>query len=256
MFSEAFLRRQVDKSRYEIFLKEELVDALIVYGASDNIGAGVFQRAVSDDVLKADIYKQISLMYENSDKGVDEGLVRQNFQTALYEAVSNGGDLTAEQKSAADSLADKAAAEYVNTVSIPFVDMIHDILNEVKTVNYTGIAGFAAISLALALILLFAAKHRISRRRRAEYLMNAVAASALILGVPSGYLYFSGWLKKLPIPDGALYALSQQYIYSALQIIVLFIIILAVVFVCCFLYRRAYINSRKNGRRFTLLTHM
>jgi hypothetical protein len=257
VFSESFFRRQIDKSNYEVFLREELVDTLTAYGAPDGFDAGVFRAVVSDDILKADIYRQVSLIYEASDKGFDADAMTQRFQSALYAAADkSGGELTDEQKNAADALAAKATAAYAGMVSIPFVDQIHEILQQVKDTNGIGIAGFSSIILGCLLVLLFAGKQRISRRRRAEYLMNAVAGAALILGVPSGYLYFNGWLKKIPITDQALYALSQQYIYSVMQVIIVFIGIMAAIFVCCFLYRRAYINSRKNGHRFTLLTHM
>jgi hypothetical protein len=256
VFNGSFFRQQIDKSNYEVFLREELVDTLAAYGADGGFGASVFRAAVSDDVLRADIYRQVSLIYDASGKGIDTEATTENFRAALYAAAGNGGELTDEQKSAADALADKATVTYVGMVSIPFVDQIHEILQQVKDTNGVGIAGFSSIILGCLLVLLFAGKHRVSRRRRAEYLMNAVAGAALILGVPSVYLYSSGWLKKIPITDQALYALSQQYIYSVMQVIVLFIGIMAAVFVCCFLYRRAYISSRKNGHRFTLLMHM
>ena len=256
VFDESFLRAQINKSRYETFLRAELMDTLSAYGAADNIGAAVFQGAVTGDIMKADIYREAGVIYAGGE-GADAAAVSQGFKTAVYAAMTPpGGSLSADQKAEADNLADKCAAAYMSAVNIPFAGQIHDILLPVKQTNAIGIAGFAAIDAACALVLLFGAKHIVSRRRRSEYIMNAAAGAALILGVPSGYLYFSGLLDRIPITDPALLTLARQYVNAVLQTAGLFVAILAVIFVCCLLYRRAYINAKRNGRRFTLLSHL
>ena len=262
VFSEDFLRRQIDKSGYVSYAMGDLIDALSFQAEPVGFSKDVIRSAITGDMLKADIYREISFIYEDTDKTINAETMKKNIENALLTVINASGNindetgLTDARKNDLASFSEKAAPIYIGAVSIPFAGEIHDTLKIMKDANITGIAGFGQIALACALILLFGAKHKLSRRRRAGYIMNAVTGAVLILGIPTAYLYFNGWLELIPISDKPLYALTVRYLSSVIQIIWIFIGIMAVIWLCGMLYRRAYMAAVKDGRRFKLITRI
>jgi hypothetical protein len=259
VFDQSFLRRQIGRSRYAENIMKEVQETLSSFGMGSGFSEGFFADAISQDMLVADIFREVSRIYEDSGKTVAYNRFNENLRADLtaYVEVQIGVPYTyyglaSDQQDAINNLADISTAAYVNIVSIPFTDQSFSVLSHLRRMNILGLVIFVLLDLVCIAVVLLSNKKVVSRRGKVECLMNAIAGSILIFGVPILWLSVSGVLGRISVSGQALYLLMQQYFDSVLQIAWVLLGILAVIWLCGLLYRQAYILSKESGREFSL----
>jgi hypothetical protein len=260
VFDQGFLRRQIERSRYPENIMNEVQVTLSSFGMGSGFSEGFFAEAVSQDMLTADIFREISRIYEDSRQRVVAGnRFNENLRAELtaYVEVQTGMQntdevLTYDQQYAINNLADISTAAYVNIVSIPFTDQFFSVMSHLRRISAWGLAVFILLDVVCILVVLLTNKRIVSRRDKVECLMNATAGAVLIIGIPAIWLAGSGVLRRISVSGQALYQLMQQYIASTFQIVWIMLGILAVIWLCGLLYRQAYLLSKESGREFSL----
>jgi hypothetical protein len=259
VFDQGFLRRQIERSRYSENIMLEVQETLSSFGMGSGFSEGFFVRTISQDMLNADIFREISRIYDGSEKRVADNRFSENLRadlTAYVEAQTGiqntDEELTYDQQYAIDNLAEISTAAYVNIVSIPFTDQFFSVISHMRRINVWGLVLFIVLDAVCVLLVLISNKKKVSRRSKVECLMNGVSGAILIIGVPTVFLLFSGELRRISVSGRALYLLMQQYFDSVFQIVWILLGILAVIWLCGLLYRQAYILSKESGREFSL----
>jgi hypothetical protein len=259
VFEQGFLRRQIERSRYSENIMFEVQETLLSFGLGSGFSEGFFERTISQDMLDADIFREISRIYEGSGKRVADNRFNENLRAGLTAYVeeqtgiqNTNEELTYDQQYAIDNLAEISTAAYVNIVSIPFTDQFFSVISYLRRINVWGLVMFIVLDIVCILLVLISNKKKVSRRSKVECLMNGVSGAILILGVPTVFLFLSGVLRRISVSGQALYLLMQQYFDSVFQIVWILLGILVVMWLCGLLYRQAYILSKESGREFSL----
>jgi hypothetical protein len=244
VFDEGFFRKQVEASDYSDNLMENLQETLVSYGRASGFGEAVFSEAVSMDMLRADILREVSRLYQETDKRIDAASFMRNLNKSLTDdAEKRGYELSQEGVEAVDYLSRVSAEAYVNIVSIPFNEQIFNVLGRLGAMNKTGIIVAALLDVACAALLLFSASNN---RKRAEGFMHAIAGAILMMGAPVLFLNFSETLRRLPLSGKALYQLSQQYIKSMAGSALIWMGVLGALWLCALIYLISVILSERS----------
>jgi len=215
VFDKNFFRRQIGQSMYAENLMENLQEILVSYGESSGFEEAVFREAVTMDMLRADVYREVSSLYEDTERKIDAGLFfNRMYQSLIEDAEKRGYILTDEDKEAVIYLARVTTEAYIDIVSLPFTEQIFSILGKLQRINSMGLIGIVVLDLFCIVLLLICLP---SRRKKMEGIMHATAGSFLLMCVPALFLTFSDSLKRVPLTGKALYILSQKYIQGIVQ---------------------------------------
>ncbi|MDR1914780.1 MAG: hypothetical protein LBQ68_09920 [Clostridiales bacterium] len=257
IFNETFFREQIEKSGYVENLMDEVQETLTSYGMASGFSSEFFENVVSRDMLEADIYREISRVYSNSEKFIDTRRFNEQMKAELTAYVkSNLSDPDAviglEQQNALDYLADTATEAYVSIVSIPFTEQIYSVIRQLSNMSLVRLAVLIALDVILIIAILLSGKDVVSKKRRIESLMNAIAASVLVLGVPMLIVIASGYIKRISLSGRALYFLLQQFFESIMLTTGVILGIMLLFWLCGLLYRQLYLQARRHGKRFSL----
>ena len=253
IFDQSFLRRQIERSGYSDNVMYEVQETLSSFGMGSGFSEGFFADAVSRDMLRADIFREVSRIYEDYGRSVVHNRFHENLRADLVAYVeAQNGEITYEQLQAIENLADVSTAAYVNIVSIPFTDQFYSIMSHMHQVSIWGLIVFILLDAVCVAAVLLRDKKRVSSRWKVESLMNSVAGAFLIVGIPMLLLAVSGVLRRISVSGRALHLLMQQYFSSVFQTTWVLLGILVVIWLCGLLYRQSYILSKKSGREFSL----
>jgi hypothetical protein len=247
VFSEEFFRQQIDRSNYSENTMETLQESLSSYGLVSGFDAAFFRKAVPIDTLQAEIYREVGRLYQSDSKKMDTDQFREDLLEKLYKNVEERGlEISEQEKEGIAYLADLSTLAYYNVVSIPFSNQISSLLQRAKDIFSTIFRILLACDLAALIIMLAAGR---SRRRKIDLVINSIAGSILLLGAPTLAVLINGSLKNIALSGKAIYYFSQSYISSAMQVIWIYVAIMAIAWICIFFYRLSYVGAKKRKSR-------
>jgi hypothetical protein len=248
VFDEGFLRNQIEASGYADNLMETLQESLGSYGRASGFGETIFREAVSMDMLRADVLREVSRLYQMTDKRIDTSSFMRSLNQSLLDDVEKRGlDLSTEGIEAVSYLARVSSEAYASIVSIPFNEQIFNALSKLGSMNRIGIIGVGLLDIACIALLLTCAS---SSRKRVEGFMHAIAGAMLMMSVPAVFLTLSETLKRLPLTGKALYNLSQQYIKGMANFTLIGLGILSILWICALIYLISIIVAERNKNQY------
>jgi hypothetical protein len=247
VFSEEFFKQQIEVSDYTENIMKDLQETLSSYGSASGFEPKFFRSAVSPDLLQADIYREISRIYGTTAYPIDTEGFKASLLQDLYKDVERQGrteELTDESKEGLEYLANISTAAYYNLASIPFSNQISSLLQKAKGIFRNILFMLIIIDIVSLLFICFFGR---SLRRKLECIINALAGSILIIVLPILALKLSNIIPRLNISNQALYYFFQSYVNSLFSTAGIFLLVMAALWGCIFLYRYSYIHNKRRS---------
>ncbi len=243
ILNEDFLRKQIDKSSFVSNITNELLTQFNSYGVSAGFDEEFFQSAIPLSYIEADIYREVSRIYSDTDKHIDYQAFRDKLYNSFIEnAKSRGYEITEKENTGILYLTDLCTSTYINKLQIPYSEQLSNVLNKVDKIFNIIIFVLIILVIVLAIFILLINK---SKRKKTRYFMYSLAAAFLMISVPLIFLYLSDIFERISIGSKSLYTLFQTYIQSTLSLSVFFAFLMLLFWLFIFTYRRVVLYGGK-----------
>jgi|GEM_PF-4272990 len=243
IFNEEFFRKQLEKSNYTSNVMDEVQKKFKSYGAASGFDEDFFKGAVSMDMLKADIYREASRLYSDTDKQIDATGFRKIMHEKLLVNIEDRGINVADiDIEAIEYLSDVLTDAYVSVVSIPFTTQISRYIQTLGKVNGIALIVISAITL-FCIRAIFIVNS--SRRKKSRYFMYALGGTFLMMIIPVLYAFTNNRISKIAISGRALYYLVQSYAKDFLNTFLILGGVFALLWLLLLAYRRHVLYGDK-----------
>ncbi len=210
LLSSGYFKKQILDSNYVVYCLEELREGFISYGLASGFEEEFCASLVTEEQLKTDILQEVSALYAEGADSYDEQVFEEELYQKLVEnAKSQNIAVDGENETAVRRLAQEYVKMYTEYTEFPVDDMIAELLQKAKLPILCVGGG------AIALIVFSAVLLSTFYRRKYKFIAHCVYAlggSALLLGVPSAIVLFSGIISRLGVLNQGLYFLLQEFL--------------------------------------------
>ena len=237
LLSPAFMKKQVDNSRYIPHIIEDMESVFVSYGMSSNFNEAFFTSVLDATAVKSDVDREIEKLYDPDAPGADTEAFEAALLTKLQENVeARGVEVTQDVREALVYLASMCADSYQEGVQLPLASYASGVLAALQMPVLIGILVLAALS-----VFVLGYLYRLRRRKSqsCRFAIYALSGAVLTVTIPSLFVWFSGRIDRIGITGKALYYFITTYIRGVLSAALLFAAVLAAaVIVLALLYHR------------------
>lgn len=245
VMSQNYLKKQIEDSGYAAYSLEEIKDSFVSYGLASGFEEEFCASLVTEERVKSDILREVSVLYAAEDSGYDEKAFEEElYQKLVQNALDRNIAIDEENEAAVRMLAEEYIKVYSGHIEFPVADQITEMLQKARQplLFVGGAALVLIIFTTVFLSLLYRRKYKF-----VAYCTYALGGSFLLLGLPGLIILLSGRIERLGVTNQALYFLLQEFlggIVSSMLIAAVVILLLAVLlFSIYYLLRKRFIHA-------------